>query len=108
VILWVGEPGLEDGATSEFPAESPQVNRVEQTAERDESSRDQVERERGHGHVASASDAVEDALAHALREATAAGRWDVVSKLAGELEARRRARSSPNVVSISKGKHSAS
>jgi hypothetical protein len=37
-------------------------------------------------------DAVEAALAEALRGATAAGKWDVVAKLAGELEARRRAR----------------
>jgi hypothetical protein len=37
-------------------------------------------------------DAVEGALAEALKGATAAGKWDVVAKLAGELEARRRAR----------------
>jgi hypothetical protein len=35
------------------------------------------------------SDVVLDALARALEGATAAGRWDVVSQLARELEARR-------------------
>lgn len=45
--------------------------------------------------VASAGDvdAVEAALAEALTRASEAGAWDVVGKLAGELEARRRARS---------------
>ncbi|MEB2314100.1 MAG: hypothetical protein OZ921_15280 [Sorangiineae bacterium] len=42
--------------------------------------------------IAVAGDAVEAALAEALHAATAAGRWDVVRQLAGELEARRRAR----------------
>jgi hypothetical protein len=45
------------------------------------------------------ADAVEAALAKALEGATAAGRWDVVSQLAGELEARRLARMG-NVVSL--------
>jgi len=38
-------------------------------------------------------DAVEQALAAALVGATAAGQWEVVARLAGELEARRKARS---------------
>ncbi len=38
-------------------------------------------------------DAVESALAKALEGATAVGRWDVVSQLARELEARRLATS---------------
>jgi hypothetical protein len=37
-------------------------------------------------------DAVEQALAKALTEASAAGRFDVVALLAGELQARRLAR----------------
>jgi hypothetical protein len=37
-------------------------------------------------------DAVETALADALQKASEAGAWDVVAKLAAELEARRRAR----------------
>jgi hypothetical protein len=39
-------------------------------------------------------DAIELALAEALRGASASGQWDVVAKLASELEARRRARAS--------------
>ena len=49
--------------------------------------------------VASEADAIETALAAALAGATAAGRWDVVSQLAMELEARRIARVS-NVVAF--------
>lgn len=44
-------------------------------------------------------DAVELALANALEQATAAGRWDVVAQLASELEARRIARAE-NVVAL--------
>jgi hypothetical protein len=42
--------------------------------------------------VCRAEDPVEAALADALRSATAAGQWGVVSQLAAELEARRWAR----------------
>jgi hypothetical protein len=42
--------------------------------------------------VQRAADAVEEALAKALDGATAAGRFDVVALLAGELQARRLAR----------------
>jgi hypothetical protein len=48
---------------------------------------DQARRTRGQ------ADGVEAALAKALEGATAAGRWDVVSQLARELEARRLASS---------------
>jgi hypothetical protein len=41
------------------------------------------DRNPGSGHV------VDAALAKALAEASSAGRWDVVTKLAAELEARR-------------------
>jgi hypothetical protein len=44
-------------------------------------------------------DAVEVALAKALGDAAAAGRFDVVAQLATELEARRRARAG-NVLSL--------
>jgi hypothetical protein len=47
-----------------------------------------------------APDAVEAALAEAVARAAAAGAWDVVGKLAGELEARRRARQAPGVVDL--------
>ncbi len=50
--------------------------------------------------AASEPDAVELALAVALRGATEAGRWEVVSQLAAELRARREARQAPEVVSI--------
>jgi hypothetical protein len=49
--------------------------------------------------VPAEGDAVEAALAKALEGATAAGRWDVVSQLARELEARRLGRAA-NVVPI--------
>jgi hypothetical protein len=49
--------------------------------------------------VASVGNPVEEALARALREASVAGRWDVVAQLARELEARRDAKPG-NVVSL--------
>ncbi len=50
------------------------------------------------------SDAVEVALADALQRAAVEHRWDVVSQLARELEARRLARSSDKVVTLSDAK----
>jgi hypothetical protein len=47
------------------------------------------------GSGADGADAVEVALAGALKGAADAGRWDVVERLARELEARRKARESP-------------
>jgi hypothetical protein len=44
---------------------------------------------------------VDDALAEALRGATAAGRWDVVAQLCREIEARRLA-TMPNVIALHK------
>jgi|GEM_PF-3521453 len=38
------------------------------------------------------ADVVESALAEALRQAAAAGAWSTVERIAGELEARRKAR----------------
>jgi hypothetical protein len=52
------------------------------------------------------ADGVESALALALTEAAKAGRFDVVSQLARELEARRLA-STPNVVTLDTGKRGA-
>ncbi|MFP6684602.1 MAG: hypothetical protein VB934_07810 [Polyangiaceae bacterium] len=49
-------------------------------------------------------DAVETALADALQRAAIEHRWDVVSQLARELEARRLARSSDKVVTLSDAK----
>ena len=49
-------------------------------------------------------DAVETALADALQRAAMEHRWDVVSQLARELEARRLARSSDKVVTLSEAK----
>lgn len=45
-------------------------------------------------------DPVEVALAEALARASAAGEWSVVSQLARELEARRKAHDDPNVVPL--------
>jgi hypothetical protein len=45
------------------------------------------------GLIDSPVDVVEAALAGALSQAAAAGQWEVVARLAGELDARRRARS---------------
>jgi hypothetical protein len=50
------------------------------------------------------SDAVEAALADALQRAAVEHRWDVVSQLARELEARRVAKSSDKVVALSEAK----
>lgn len=50
--------------------------------------------------LAAASDPVEEALAKALTEASAASEWPTVALLAKELEARRLARASSNVVAI--------
>jgi hypothetical protein len=43
---------------------------------------------------------VESALADAIGMAAAASAWDVVTKLAGELEARRKARQSSSIVDL--------
>lgn len=51
------------------------------------------------------SDAVEEALAFGIREATNAQRWDVVAQLATELTARRNARTAPNVVALPRGRN---
>jgi hypothetical protein len=56
------------------------------------------------GHLDASLDApdpVAQALAKALDGATAAGRWDVVAQLAGEVEARRLARTG-NVIIMSR------
>jgi thiazole synthase ThiGH ThiG subunit len=45
--------------------------------------------------VSASGDVIESALAEALKGAADAGRFDVVARLAGELEARRLARASP-------------
>lgn len=60
-----------------------------------ETEREQLEGSAGQSGVISAAepDHVESALATALVGATSAGEWTVVARLAGELEARRRARS---------------
>ena len=50
----------------------------------------------------STGDAVEAALAQALRKATTAERWDVVAQLARELEARRLARAGNVVILVPK------
>jgi hypothetical protein len=52
------------------------------------------------GQSSAPVDAVEAALASALTAASAAGQWQVVAQLASELEARRRSRQAPEVVSI--------
>ncbi len=59
-----------------------------------ESEREPAEASAGQSGAVAASepDAVEVALAQALTAATTAGRWELVAQLAGELEARRRAR----------------
>jgi hypothetical protein len=57
-------------------------------------------REHEQGQSGGNRDPVEDALAKALTEASMAGRFDVVTQLARELEARRLARTTGNVVDI--------
>jgi hypothetical protein len=78
----------EPPSTSGKPDPSrPEITRVETV----------VGQSRGNHEPA---DAVEVALAKALGEASAAGRFDVVAQLAQELEARRVARSASNVVPL--------
>ena len=55
------------------------------------------------GTAVSEADPVKEALAVALDRASTEQRWDVVSLLGRELEARRLARSAGNVVPIRKG-----
>jgi hypothetical protein len=50
--------------------------------------------------LGNAVDAVEAALAHALKKASAAGQWALVGQLAKELEARRLARGDGKVVPL--------
>jgi hypothetical protein len=52
------------------------------------------------------ADAVEEALAFGIREATKAQRWEVVAQLATELTARRTARNAPNVIALPRTKRS--
>src|SRR5262252_4459353 len=54
------------------------------------------------GTVEREVDPVEEALAVALERASANQRWDVVSLLSRELEARRTAREAPNVIPLSR------
>jgi hypothetical protein len=58
----------------------------------------------GAGQQTTEQDAVELALAEAIRGATAAARWDVVVQLARELEARRLARQSPEVANLDRAR----
>ncbi len=49
------------------------------------------------------ADPIEAALATALKKASEAGQWDVVTQLARELEARRKAHRASNVVPLASG-----
>jgi hypothetical protein len=64
-----------------------------------EVTKDDVTRREVSASAPPEPDAVEAALAGALKGATDAGRWDVVAQLARELEARRTARAG-NVVPL--------
>ena len=92
----VGRAGLEpDGTTSSNVAD----RRVKAAAE---TTNDDVTRREVSASASSQVDAVDGALAEALRAATNAGRWDVVAQLARELEARRSVRAG-NVVALDAG-----
>jgi len=71
-----------------------------------EAEREQLEASPGQSGAVSAlePDAVEQALAAALVGATAAGQWEVVARLAAELEARRKARSGTVDLAIERAK----
>jgi hypothetical protein len=75
----VGPPGLEPGATSASSVADRRANAAKD-ATKDDAKRPEV---------SASGDDVEAALAKALEQAAAAGRFDVVSQLARELEARR-------------------
>jgi hypothetical protein len=93
-----GEIGIRSGFR--LPADraaAPGLARIPSDAPpgHDEKARDAT----GMGHSWGDGDPIERALALALEAATAAGRFDVVAKIAQELEARRLVRA-PNVVAI--------
>ena len=80
------------------PSVSPDVTapgRADPVSALDDTTRSRADRE-----LTSGSDPVEAALASALTEAAAAGRFDVVAEMARTLEARRTARTSSNVVDL--------
>ena len=90
--------------------------RVEPVPTHDASARDEVTRVDASKHPATAigptigpsgdpsGDVVEAALAKALEQAASAARWDIVSQLARELEARRLAARAGNVVALDPNK----
>ena len=83
--FFVESRGIESPATS---APSVANGRENDAAEmtKDDATRPEV------SALSAPTDAVEAALAEAIKVATSAGRWDVVAQLARELEARRVAR----------------
>jgi len=75
------------GDLKESPRQPEQAD-----SRKDADSEDEQEQPKAQSGPSGAVDAVESALAMALTEATKAQRWELVAQLAGELEARRRAR----------------
>ena len=86
-------PGIESPSTSAPNVVNRRVNDAEEATRGDDKRREVS------ASVLPGLDAVEVALAEAIRGATSAGRWDVVAQLARELEARRMARAL-NVIAI--------
>ena len=70
------------------------------TLDRDAKSPTNTHTDGGGTNAGRFADPVEAALANALTMASAAGEWSAVAQLAKELEARRVARTSSNVVAI--------
>lgn len=78
----------------------------EATSERGDVASDATVLDEGRRSEHVETDPIEAALAHALRAATEAGRWELVGQLASELQARRVARCAPNVATLTPGKRS--
>ncbi len=66
----------------------------------DASERSGTAQSQGVPEPGAALDPIDAALTEALKGASAAGQWQVVSQLAAELEARRVAKQAPEVVSL--------
>jgi hypothetical protein len=90
-VQLVGEAGFEDAASVDVDEVSRPYEADEAPNAADGDRKPGVEV--GNGPTLGHYDDVENALAKALGEAAAAGRFDVVAQLARELEARRLARS---------------
>jgi hypothetical protein len=99
-VIVVEAPGIEDDTPREGQGNYAE-NRETTTAAGPRSATGNHANSVSVGSSVGAGDgAVEDALAEGIRRAGEAGEWAVVAQLARELEARRTAKASENVVGL--------